>query len=169
MMINELPRQIAISESTSCRILLGLPASEGWAATLALRGQGSTDVEGVADGDAFVFSFVCTLPAGRHWWQIIATRGDEQRVVQSGKLEVVPNFLGVGGPYDGRTEAEKALEAVDAALSGCAGDAVWSYQIAGRQLQRYSIDQLRKLRGQLVVRVRSERGQNGFKTIGVRL
>lgn len=169
-MITGIPKKL-IQNSTATVLLelSGYTPVEGWAATLALRGPGKANAEGVVLGSGWSVVIPTDLPKGRYWWQVVVQRDGEQYVPLSGELEITPDLLAEEAGFDGRTEAEKALEAVDSALAGRATNAVWGYEINGRKIQYYSIDQLKKLRGQLVTKVLQQRGKNKLRPVRVRV
>lgn len=166
--MNSIPKQIYRGSSVTCSLALdGYQPSEGWAATLTLRGGAKHDVEGTADGDSFAFSLPTDMAVGRYWWQVIVQRDGEQQVALSGELVVLVNLLEVDS-YDGRTEAEIALEAINAVLANRATKDQQSYKIKDRELQRMSVADLLKLRSFFVSRVNKERGKGGIRSIGIR-
>ncbi|TIH12752.1 hypothetical protein D0S45_17430 [Marinifilum sp. JC120] len=169
-MITGIPKKIIQNSTASCLIeVSGYTPVEGWALTLALRGPGKSNAAGVVLGSGWSVVLPTDIPVGLYWWQVVVQRDGEQHVPLSGKLEVSPDLLAEEAGFDGRTENEKALEAVDAALAGRATNAVWNYEINGRKIQYYSIDQLKKLRGMLATKVLQERGKNKFRSVRVRV
>lgn len=168
-MINGIPKKIIAKSTAPCLVeLKGYTPVDGWAATLALRGVTKANVDGVVTGSCWEFTLP-ELSKGHYWWQVIVQRDGEQQVPLSGELEVLPNLLDENENFDGRSEAKKALDAVNAVLYKKASRDQLSYQINGRQLQRYSISDLMTLRSFLANKVRREKGKNGFKTMRVRM
>jgi len=168
-MLPSIPKQIYRGSSVSCSLALdGYLPSEGWAATLILRGGAKHNVEGTAAVDSFAFSLPTDMTVGRYWWQVIVQRESEQQVAQAGELVVMVNLLDVD-TFDGRTEAQIALDAINAVLANRATKDQQSYKIKDRELQRMSVDDLLKLRSFFVSRVNKERGKGGIRSIGVRL
>ena len=125
---------------------------------LALRGAGAADVTSTVEGDAHKISFPLDLQAGRYYWQLFAVKEAENFLLENGELCVSANLLNEGAGFDGRTDAEKGLEAVRACLAGKASKDQLSYSIKGRTLTRYSVDELLKLKAYFVRLVRKERG-----------
>lgn len=166
--MHDIPTKIISETRLLSHILLQNPV--GSAVTLALRGPEKLDVPGRILPEGYVeFDAVLSLSPGRYWWQILSDSEHGSTVYQSGQILVTANYKNVEAGFDGRTAAEKMLEAVEAALLGTADEAVWTIQINGRQLQFYSVDQLKKLRAIAVAKVRNERGQNKFRSVAVRL
>lgn len=135
---------------------------------LALRGVGKATLTSTEEDDAHKISFPNDLQAGRYYWQLFAERGTTKILLDCGELEVIPNLLNEEAGYDGRTDAEKGLDAVNACLLGKASKDQLSYTIKGRSLTRYSVDELKKLRAHFVMLVRKERGIKA-KPVRVRL
>ncbi len=126
---------------------------------LALRGAGVADVTStIMEDDAHKISFPMDLQAGRYYWQLFAVKEAEQILLENGVLSVSANLLNEGAGFDGRTDAEKGLDAVEACLAGKASKDQLSYSIKGRTLTRYSVEELVKLRTHFVRLVRKERG-----------
>lgn len=125
---------------------------------LALRGVGEATLTSTADGDAHKISIPNTLKVGRYYWQLFRKMEESEVLLTCGELEVTPNLLHEKVGFDGRTEAEKGLDAVEACLAGKATKDQLSYEIKGRKLTRYSVAELLKLRAHYVMRVRKERG-----------
>ena len=135
---------------------------------LALRGVGAATVLSKPEGDAHKILFPADLQGGCYYWQLFAERGTIKTLLESGALDVSPNLLSEEAGFDGRTDAEKGLDAVDACLAGKASKDQLSYSIKDRTLTRYSVDELLKLRAHFVRLVRKERGIT-FKPVRVRL
>jgi hypothetical protein len=125
---------------------------------LALRGVGAATVTSIEEDGAHKISFPLDLQAGRYYWQLFAERGTTRILLKNGELCVSANLLNEGAGFDGRTDAEKGLDAVEACLVGKASKDQLSYSIKGRTLTRYSVDELLKLRAHFVRLVRKERG-----------
>ena len=169
-MINDIPKKIIRNSTASCFLELnGYTPVEGWALTLALRGEGKADALGVAADAGWSVDIPTDLVVGHYWWQVIVNRGGEQFVPLSGELEITPDLLSLDTGFDGRSEAQKGLDAVESALANKATKDQLSYKINGRELQRYSVSDLLQLRTFFVNKVRREKGKSGFKTIRVRM
>jgi|GEM_PF-1630805 len=125
------------------------------------------DVDGIAYGNGFQVDLP-SLSAGRWWWQVKVTDGTESHMPETGELLVESNLFDESGSYDGRSEARIALDNINAVLANKATQDQQSYTIKGRTLQRYTVADLLKLRTFFVARVRKERGDSGFRKIGVR-
>ena len=103
--------------------------------------------------------------AGNYTATIIAKRlSDDAELPATSAALVVAALSG-----DQRSEARRTLDAINATLEGVAGSSVQKLSIAGRTMDRYSTDELLKLKAtyqELVNReVRKVRGESPNKTI----
>lgn len=124
----------------------------------------NTAGEGVsATGVAFNSGWKTTLsaavttglqPSTDWYFQAIATSIADGSTLEysRGQIECKPSlaFSGTPDAFDGRTQAEKDLEAVQAALrAAISGGAVSEYRIGNRNLKRYDIPELLQLETRL--------------------
>jgi hypothetical protein len=159
-----------------------LPA-DGWELELKLnpRAGGSViTVAGTPEGDAFLVRATAATTAGwaPGWYggELWFVRGGEAYRALAGQVQIVPGLRIAPAGTDTRSDAERALAAIEATLSGKAGSAVQSYQINGRSLSSYSLAELIKLRELYRREVASERraagladGRGSVRRIAVRL
>lgn len=120
----------------------GTPSGTGWTFTIA---AGTTD------------GFV----AGQWFWQAVATAntGGAVTTIGAGQLTVLPGLDYTGQPsaFDGRSQAQKDLEAVQAAIrSIISGGAVAEYTIGNRRLKKMEMADLVMLEGKLKAEVKRE-------------
>lgn len=97
--------------------------------------------------------------AGQWYWQAVATAGSQSITVGSGQLTVKASLAYAGSPsaLDNRTQTQKDLDAVDAAIRAIiSGGAVSQYAIGNRSLSRYSLSDLQVLRSRLLAEVKRE-------------
>ncbi len=99
--------------------------------------------------------------AGDWFFQAIATYGSESVTLAAGQIEVLAGLDYTGDhpdAFDGRTQAEKDLAAVQKAIRDIAnGNTVQSYSVAGRSLTRYPMSDLIALESKLKFEVQRER------------
>ncbi len=139
-----------------------------WTLTLILRGPQAIDLIATADGASHRFQVDAATTAdwlaGRYWFTLRATRGAEVVQVDEGDLRIVPDLAALTDTFDGRTHAERVLEAIEAVIEGRATIDQQSYQINNRQLSRTPIPDLLMLRGKYREEVRQQqqaaRGQS---------
>lgn len=119
---------------------------------------------GTAFGTGWEFTISSTdsdaFDAGNWFFQSIATKDSEAVTLASGQIEVLAglDYTGDAHAFDGRTQAEKDLAAVQKAIRDIAnGNAVKSYSVAGRNLTRYEMADLIALESKLKFEVQRER------------
>ena len=142
-----------------------------WSCTLHLRGAGTINLTAAPDGATHEFTAAPAATTawtpGDYWWTIRATNGTDVVEIGSGQMKVAPDLAAVTGPYDGRTENEKALAAINAVLAKRATIDQQRYVINNRELWRTPIPELLKLFAFYSTRVRRERARrNGGSGIG---
>jgi hypothetical protein len=123
--------------------------SSSWTLTYYLRTsatEGAT-VVGVPDGQGWVLTIAAattaTFTPGQWYWQAVATLSGDAVTIGTGQLQVLPalDYSGTPGAFDGRSQIQKDLEAVQAAIrSLVAGGAVQQYSIGNRQLSPVSVE-----------------------------
>ncbi len=141
-----------------------LLASPDWVLKYAIRGAVSLDLTASPDGSGWSTEVTAvqsaTLTAGTYYWQAFVEKGAERCTVGQGRLTVLPQLSAESGTYDGRSQARKDLEAVQAAMrSMVAGGAVQAYTIGNRQLQRMQMSDLIMLERNLKYAVSQEEKQ----------
>ena len=134
----------------------------GYALTYELRGPGAPVTLNAAQAGTgwhttLAADVSANLAAGLWWWVAVFTKPGERISAGKGEVRVVVDLASITGAYDGRTQAEKDLAAVEAAISARAtGGVVLEYSIAGRSLKREPTAALLSLRSLLLIRVRNE-------------
>lgn len=138
------------------------PASEGWQLVYRLvpRGTGTPlTVTSVPDGDAHRLqagaSVTAAWAAGAYSWVAYAMRSGERYTLAQGAVQVLPDPATVT-TLDNRSTARRALDAVEAYLADPNNLGAASYEIAGRSLSRYPLEQLWAHRDRLRVEVARE-------------
>jgi len=137
-----------------------------WTLTYYLRtntaAEGAT-VVGVPDGSAWELTIAAAVSAGfaagQWFWQAVATKGSDAVTLGAGQLEVLAalDFSGTPGAFDGRTQLQKDLEAVQATIRAMvAGGAVAEYAIGSRRLKKMELADLLALESKLKGEVKRE-------------
>lgn len=96
-----------------------------------------------------------SMLADPNWFfQAVLTKTSDSTVQEysRGQIEVRPSlaYTGTPGAFDGRTQAQKDLDAVKAAIrSIVSGGAVSEYKIGSRNLKRYDLSELLELESRL--------------------
>ena len=115
--------------------VVGAPFDAGWEFTISAGTSAAFD-------------------AGIWYFQAVATAlvGGEKTTLGTGQIEVLPSlsYTGQPHPFDGRSQAQKDLEAVQGAIrSLMSGGAVQEYRIGTRSLKRYELADLLALESKL--------------------
>lgn len=131
--------------------------------------QGATvagvTVEGTPSGSGWTFTIAKTTTDGFvadvWYWQAVATAtvGGAVTTIGAGQLTVLPGLDYTGQPsaFDGRTQAQKDLDAVQAAIRAMiSGGAVAEYSIGSRRLKKMEMADLIQLESKLKVEVKRE-------------
>lgn len=143
-----------VADAASAEVRLGGPAASTHAMTRT--------------GDEFVVNIATSafLP-GNYVVQVWATMTDATvRVVSTEPLTMSP-ALAIG---DLRTQARQALDAINSMLAGQANEGVRRYRINNRELERYTVDELLKLRSHFAAEVQKENRRNkGMNGLGPRI
>ena len=79
--------------------------------------------------------------SGSWQWQAYADDGTSRYMVDSGTINVLPDFA-VAGNLDNRSHVKKTLDAIEAVIEGRASSDQQQYSIEGRSLTRIPIEEL---------------------------
>tara|TARA_R100001015_G_C4613998_1_gene169770 strand:+ start:910 stop:1491 length:582 start_codon:yes stop_codon:yes gene_type:complete len=108
--------------------------------------------------DGFQFSLASdvteTFSTGFWYYQAVANKsGTKKQTIASGKFEVLPNLTFSGSnpqALDGRTQAQKDFDAIEAAIRAIYnGGVVQEYKIGNRDVKKYDLPELIILRDKL--------------------
>lgn len=135
-----------------------------WTLTYYIRGEKALSVVGAPDGQGWLTTISAsqsaTLTKGSYFWQAVATKGSDRITLGSGTLTVAADlsFSGDVGTFDGRTEAEKALAAIDAEINArLTGGMAEEYTIGNRSLKKTPMRDLVALQSRYKTIVTRER------------
>ncbi|MCG9891092.1 MAG: hypothetical protein MH252_08455 [Thermosynechococcaceae cyanobacterium MS004] len=128
--------------------------SDVYSLSFAFRGTQALNAVAVADGAGFKTTLTATanIAPGDYFWQAYITKisTGERLTIAEGRTRVAPNLAALTTAFDGRSETEKQLDQVNAAISArLAGKAVAEYQILGRNLKYVPLTELQEMRRQL--------------------
>ncbi len=131
--------------------------------------QGATvagvTVAGTPSGTGWTFTIAKTTTDGfvadTWYWQAVATAtvGGAVTTIGAGQLTVLPGLDYAGQPsaFDGRSQAQKDLDAVQAAMRAIvSGGAVAEYSIGSRRLKKMEMADLIQLESKLKAEVKRE-------------
>jgi hypothetical protein len=147
-----------------------------WTLRYELRGPTRLTLNAVANGPGWRTTLDLAasggLVAGTYFWAAYASKAGERATVGTGQLVVKPDLASVAvDGYDGRSQAQKDLDAINAAISARAtGGAVQEYTIQDRSVKFMPMTELLALKSRYEAIVRRERqGEalaNGLGTPG---
>lgn len=128
--------------------------SANYTLTYAIVGVSKLTVNGVGLADGWTVTLSATqtaaLAAGDYSWHAYLTSGSTRFTVGTGMLTVGQNITSESAGFDGRTQIQKDIAAVEAEIRARAnGGATIEYSIGNRSLKKESISALLALRSTL--------------------
>ena len=140
-------------------------SSSSWTLTYYLRtntaSEGAT-VVGSAYGTGWEFTLAAAtsagFDAGTWYWQAIATSGSDKVTLGAGQLEVLAalEYSGTPGAFDGRSQAQQDLIAVQAAIRAIVSGGAKQYSIGGRSFTKLDLGELMERESRLKAEVKRE-------------
>lgn len=142
-----IPAQLAAGDSLTWRDdathdnLNNAITSGDWTLIYHFRGAQSLDVTATANGPGWETTITASqstgLTPGVFYWQAAVTKGDQRITIGTGTLKITPNLVAATGTYDGRSESEQALAAINAEISArLTGGMAEEYTIGNRSLKK---------------------------------
>ncbi len=136
------------------------PASS-WVATIYLRSaSGKADIVGTPEGDAFRFSVPASETANwsaeEYSVALRVTDGTDVHQPLTSRLTVLPDLAALD-VHDPRSEAEKALAAIQATLTNRATSDQLKLSFGGRSLEKTPLSELLQLEQRFLNRVNQEK------------
>ena len=177
------PTEITPGETLEwSKALADFNPADGWALTYYFRNASGTGFDAPATADGNSWEVSVSVPAsvavGRIDWEVWVKKGSDERLADAGTATVRKSLkaTAAGDQVDNRSQAERDLEAVRAALVPETSASVQEYEIGGvgtsRRLRYFDKSELLALETRLAQRVNSERrtaarrqGASYFKTI----
>lgn len=171
MNTNHLPN--AIPAGTTVRFRREFPKyppSEGWSYQLAIRAPGLAVKTATVDGTGFLMTLTpadtASIKAGTYAYAEMVTNGTDVFEVSRGMVAVTENLIAACSD-DGRTHAQRALDAIEAALEGRLSDGIQNYSIGGRAVSKIPLPELFELRNKYRLLVYLERNKGRLPTVHV--
>ena len=121
-----------------------------WEASLESDGSTRFSATVTESGTEYTFtlddSATASYTAGDYFWvlKVIQTSDSEKLVIDSGKLTVKDNYFATTG--DTRSHAKVMVDKLESLLEGKADADVSSYAIAGRSLNKLTVEEMLKWR-----------------------
>lgn len=148
-----------------------------WSLVITMRGPSVIDLTTNAEGTQHRLSVSAAITAdwlpGTYSYSVRATDGVDVFEIESGQLTVSADLANAVAGHDGRSHAERTLEAIEAVIEKRASLDQERYKINNRELYRTPIPDLLKLRDRYRAEVRQQksasRGKNLFGAVRVRL
>jgi hypothetical protein len=100
------------------------------------------------------------------YWQAYAVDGDDNKVtLGSGQIKVIPSYVDIASSsFDGRTQAQKDLDAVQSAIRAMiSGGAVAEYTIGNRSVKKMALSDLYIMEKRLKYDVAQEKRSETIK------
>ena len=146
-----IPDTIYAGDSLSWTEMAGEYPSPVWTLHYAIRGASALDLDSTPSGTDHAFTATATqtanLAPGRYSWQSFVSDGTGERyTIATGTLTVRPNLAVQTAGFDGRSHAQKVLDAIEATMEGRATKSQESMQINNRQIQYLKPEELIKWR-----------------------
>lgn len=169
------PSEFAIGESLAwSKSFAEYSAANGWTLTYYFRGPTTFDVTASANGADFDVdvpaSVTAAATAGLYFWQAWLSKDDDKLRIASGRTNAVAGFPTTDAGFDGKSDAERLLDAIDALLAGKASVDQQEYTIgaggAQQQLRKIPIPDLLELRKHYAAIVGGERRKRGRRGLG---
>ena len=127
-------------------------SSPDWSVIYYLRTSFATGatVTSIAFNDGFQFSIASNVSAtfkqGDWYYQAIANKsGEQKQTIATGAFKVLPSLEFTSNPlnFDGRSQVEKDLETIQAAIRNIvSGGVVQEYKIGTRSAKKYELSEL---------------------------
>lgn len=156
-----IPSTISAGATLDIPVTLTAYPAPAWSLLLVLRGPQQIDLQSVEDGTAHKIGTAAAITSawapGKYWWQLRALNGAEVAIVDEGQMTIAPDLALIDNPHDGRSHAERVLQAIEAVIEGRASMDQESYTINNRSLSRTPIADLMALRSKYQAEVTRER------------
>lgn len=166
--IVDFPSSITAGVNFSASVAAPDYPAPAWTVSAVLRGPAAIDLTATGDNTQHTFAEPAAATAdwlpGNYWLSIRASRGSDVVEITRRQVEILPDLAGQAAGYDGRSQNEIALEAINAVLAKRATIDQQRYTINNRELWRTPMAELLKLRSFYTVAVRRERNRAAGKT-----
>lgn len=167
----DFPANLGAGLNFSAVVTLPDNMAPAWTVTAVMRGAGVITLTATGDGSTFTFAVpgetTAGWPQGPYWVSIRATKGADVIEVGKRKIDIAPDLANAEAGFDGRSQNEIALAAIQAVMAKRATIDQQKYTINNRELWRTPIADLLKLHSFYATAVRRERRRMaGVTTFG---
>lgn len=140
-----------------------LPA-DGWTLKYALRGPVALDITSTAAGDSHLIAVAGSItkdyaPGSYSWARYFAKLDGSRTTTATGRITITPDLVLQGAGYDGRSHAEKVLEAIERVIEGRATRGDQELQFDGKKIVKMTVQELIALRQKYRAELRAERNK----------
>lgn len=137
---------------------------DGWTIHVRLLAFGLSPIEITGNGRTITLDATDTSAwaAGDYNALIWATSGTQRLTLGETVIRIKPNPTGLDETHDPRSENQKILAAINAVLSDELTNPLAEYKIAGREVKRYSREELLRLKVRYQHAVNVEMGRSEF-------
>uniref|UniRef100_A0A831XDR5 Uncharacterized protein n=1 Tax=Geobacter metallireducens TaxID=28232 RepID=A0A831XDR5_GEOME len=144
-----------------------LPA-DGWTLKYALRGPAAINLVSTPDGDSHIIDIPGSaskdFAPGAYSWAGYYEKSDGTRVTRyTGRIKIAPDLVAATVGYDGRSHAEKVLEAIERVIEGRATRGDQELTFDGKRIVKMTVAELIQLRQQYRNEVQAERRRAAAK------
>ena len=156
------PTSLQAGDSVTWRRQLpDYPATDGWQLSYRLiNAQARIDIVATADGADYLVVIPAATSAlyapGEYTMVAQVTRSTDRHTIGQQAITIKPDWAAAATGQDTRSTTRKALEAVQAYLADSNNIKAAEYEIAGRQLRRYSLSEVWAHRDRLAFEVSKE-------------
>lgn len=155
-----IPERITAGLSFSAAFAAAAHPAPDWNLSLHIRGPQAIDLVAEVRGTGHRFAATAEATAawkpGDYWYSLRASNGADTVEIETGQMHVLPDLLSAPEGYDGRSQAQIALDAIESVLGKRATLDQERYRINNRELYRTPIADLLKLRSFYAQQVRRE-------------
>lgn len=142
--------------------------SDGWVLKYAMRGPAAIDLISTPDGSSHVIDIPGNtskdFAPGAYSWAGYYEKVDGTRITRyTGRLKITPDLVMAVAGYDGRSHAEKVLEAIERVIEGRATRGDQELAFDGKKIVKMTVAELIQLRQQYRNEVRAERARAAAK------
>lgn len=136
--------------------------SDQWTLHYYIRGAQSLDLTATANGPGWSTTISAAqsaaLTAGVFYWQGAVTNGSQRITLGNGQIKITPNLSAASASYDGRTQAEQALDAINTEIQArLTGGLTEEYTIGNRSLKKTKMTDLLEMQARYKSIVARER------------
>lgn len=159
--MSDLPQSFRAGDTLTWTISLSAyPASDGWSLTYTLiNATRKVTITSTASGSEHLLSVSAATSAtyapGTYLWTAAAINGTSCVTIANGSVDILPNLAALA-TYDGRSQAKRMLDAIDALLEGRTAGVEMELEMNGRRIRYFTPDELRKWRIYWLAEVRRE-------------